>query len=201
MRLLKRLLPSQDIDALLGDIVEESRRRSRLWYWSQIVGSRRRRLVARRAEASAAGRESRRDRTRDADGLLRDRRGNCACDVGVVERRLLCRRVLADAAAWAAAVTLRRARRPCRQLARVRSQRLGGRPLPPRARLAMAMPFLAIIMLLALIPLRIVVTDTGPGIPTMSIVRMIWTFGTLFLSIPGGILLGGYAATRPAERA
>jgi len=37
MNLLKRLLPSQDIDALLGDIVEESRRRSRLWYWAQII--------------------------------------------------------------------------------------------------------------------------------------------------------------------
>jgi hypothetical protein len=35
----------------------------------------------------------------------------------------------------------------------------------------------------------------------MPIVQMIWTFGTLFLSIPGGVLLGGYAATRPVERA
>jgi hypothetical protein len=39
MSLLKRLLPSQDIDALLGDICEESRRRSRLWYWSQIAAA------------------------------------------------------------------------------------------------------------------------------------------------------------------
>jgi hypothetical protein len=37
MKLLQRLLPSQDIDALLGDIVEEARHRSRLWYWSQLV--------------------------------------------------------------------------------------------------------------------------------------------------------------------
>jgi hypothetical protein len=39
MSVLKRLLPSQDIDALLGDIAEESRRRSRLWYWSQIAAA------------------------------------------------------------------------------------------------------------------------------------------------------------------
>jgi hypothetical protein len=37
IQVLWRLLPSQDIDALLGDIVEESRRRSRLWYWMQIL--------------------------------------------------------------------------------------------------------------------------------------------------------------------
>ena len=36
MRLLRRLLPSQDIDALLGDITEEARNRSRLWYWGQL---------------------------------------------------------------------------------------------------------------------------------------------------------------------
>src|SRR5262245_61338103 len=37
MTTLKRLLPSQDIDALLGDIAEEAPRRSRIWYWSQLV--------------------------------------------------------------------------------------------------------------------------------------------------------------------
>jgi len=36
-QLLQRLLPSQDIDALLGDITEEARHRSRLWYWGQIA--------------------------------------------------------------------------------------------------------------------------------------------------------------------
>jgi hypothetical protein len=39
MTMLNRLLPSQDIDALLGDIEEESRRRSTLWYWGQIVAA------------------------------------------------------------------------------------------------------------------------------------------------------------------
>ena len=56
--MLRRLLPSHDIDALLGDIAEESRRRSRLWLWMQlaavlIVGSwhdvRKHRLLALRA--------------------------------------------------------------------------------------------------------------------------------------------------------
>jgi hypothetical protein len=37
MRLVKRLVPSQDIDALLGDITEEERHRSRLWYWGQLI--------------------------------------------------------------------------------------------------------------------------------------------------------------------
>ena len=37
MTILNRLLPSQDIDALLGDIVEERQRgRSASWYWLQL---------------------------------------------------------------------------------------------------------------------------------------------------------------------
>jgi len=35
-RLLRRLLPSSDTDALLGDITEEARHRSRLWCWAQL---------------------------------------------------------------------------------------------------------------------------------------------------------------------
>jgi len=37
MTLLKRFLPSREHEAILGDIVEESRHRSRLWYWSQLL--------------------------------------------------------------------------------------------------------------------------------------------------------------------
>jgi len=37
MTTLKRLLPAHDIDALLGDIAEERPRRSRFWYWSQLL--------------------------------------------------------------------------------------------------------------------------------------------------------------------
>jgi hypothetical protein len=36
IRLLRRLLPSADTDAVLGDITEEARHRSRLWYWGQL---------------------------------------------------------------------------------------------------------------------------------------------------------------------
>lgn len=36
-QLLQRLLPSPDIEALLGDITEEARHRSRVWYWAQLV--------------------------------------------------------------------------------------------------------------------------------------------------------------------
>jgi len=35
-RLLRRLLPSPDTDALLGDITEEARHRSRIWYCAQL---------------------------------------------------------------------------------------------------------------------------------------------------------------------
>ena len=37
MRFFARLLPSHDIDALIGDILEESHRRSRIWRWYQLV--------------------------------------------------------------------------------------------------------------------------------------------------------------------
>lgn len=35
--MLERLLPSQDIEALLGDIAEEAPGRSRIWYWAQVA--------------------------------------------------------------------------------------------------------------------------------------------------------------------
>jgi len=37
MRFFARLLPSHDVDALIGDILEESHRRSRIWRWYQLV--------------------------------------------------------------------------------------------------------------------------------------------------------------------
>jgi hypothetical protein len=39
MTLLERLLPSQDVNSLLGDIDEESRHRSSFWYWGQIAAA------------------------------------------------------------------------------------------------------------------------------------------------------------------
>jgi hypothetical protein len=73
--------------------------------------------------------------------------------------------------------------------------------LHPAHGIALAMPFMAMTTSLALIPLAIVLADTGPGTRSMSALELFVTFGPLFLSIPGGILLGGYAATRPTERA
>lgn len=37
MTIVRRLLPSQDTDALLGDIAEEARHRSRVWYGAQLL--------------------------------------------------------------------------------------------------------------------------------------------------------------------
>jgi hypothetical protein len=36
-RLLKKLVPTHDHDALLGDITEEAPHRSHLWYWTQLA--------------------------------------------------------------------------------------------------------------------------------------------------------------------
>jgi len=52
-------------------------------------------------------------------------------------------------------------------------------------------PFLIMATLLAFIPLVIVLNDTGPDTRSMPIVQIVGIFGTPFLSIPGGILLGG----------
>jgi hypothetical protein len=62
--------------------------------------------------------------------------------------------------------------------------------------IAMVMPFLVTMTLIALIPLVVVLTDTGPGTRRMPVYEIIAIFGPLFGSVPGGILLGGYAATR-----
>jgi hypothetical protein len=37
MTFIEQLLPSEDLAALLGDITEEARHRSTLWYWGQIT--------------------------------------------------------------------------------------------------------------------------------------------------------------------
>jgi hypothetical protein len=201
MTILKRLLPSQDVDALLGDIAEESRRRSRLWFLMQLVAAvvigswrdvRKHPLVALRAVAT---------------GLVT--LTIYFTIVAVVAHVIW---VLANGGYYVGGYWLTLPRGPLPSpygelavfavntlgfglsgWAVVRFHRAHG--------VAMAMPFLAIMTLLALIPLTIVVTDSGPGTRTMSVVQMIWTFGTMFWSIPGGVLLGGYAATRPVERA
>jgi hypothetical protein len=197
MTRIKRLLPSQDIDALLGDIAEEAPRRSRLWYWFQLLAIvvvaswrdvRRHPLLALRAIAT----------------------GFVALSLYFGGVQLIGRviNVLTNGGYYIAGYWLRLSHPPG--------------PPPPYDRvvviaivalgfmlsgwtivrfhraqgIAMAMPFLAAMTLLALIPLAVVLTDTGPGTRHMPVHEIIAIFGPLFGSIPGGILLGGYAATR-----
>jgi hypothetical protein len=200
MRFLKRLLPSQDIDALLGDIAEESRRRSRLWYWSQIAAA----IVV---------------------GSWRDVRKHPSLAVRAVATGLVTLTiyftivaaiaqvmwVLANGGYYLAGYWLTLPRGPLPspygELAVLTVNALGfglsGWAVVRFHRdhgLATAMPFLVIVTLLALILLRIVVTDSGPGTRTMPIVQMIWTFGSLFLSIPGAVFLGGLLGTQPSRK-
>lgn len=199
MTILKRLLPSQDIDALLGDIAEESRRQSRLWFHMQLVA------------AAVVG--SWRDvRTHPLLALRAVATGLVTLSVYFTTVAAIARVmwVLANGGYYVGRYWLTLPRGPLPspygELAVLAVNALGfglsGWAVVRFHRahgLAMAMPFLAIMTLLALIPLTIVVTDTGPGTRTMPIAQMIWTFGTMFLSIPGGILLGGYSATRPVD--
>jgi hypothetical protein len=199
MRFLNRLLPSEDIDALLGDIAEESRRRSRLWYWSQIaaaivVGSwrdvRKHPLLAVRAVATGLVTLTIYFTIVAAIARVMWVLGNGGYYVGGYWLTLP-REPLPSPYGEIAVLAVNSLGFGLSGWAVVRFHRAHG--------LAMAMPFLAIMTLLALIPLTIVVTDTGPGTRMMPIAQMIWTFGTMFLSIPGGILLGGYSATRPVD--
>jgi len=201
MRFLRRLLPSQDIDALLGDIAEESQHRSRLWYWSQLLA-----IVV-----VASWRDA---RSRPLIALRAVATGCVALSIyfgGVV---LIGRviRVLSNGGYYVAGhwLTLPHSPGPpppYDTLAALAINALGfvlsGWAIVRLHRafgIAMAIPFTVMMTSLALIPLAIVLADTGPGTRSMSSLELIATFGPLFLSIPGGILRGGYAATRPAER-
>ena len=48
------------------------------------------------------------------------------------------------------------------------------------------------------IPLTSIVMDTGPGTRTMPLMQIAWIVGSLFASIPGGVLLGGILGARTA---
>jgi hypothetical protein len=66
--------------------------------------------------------------------------------------------------------------------------------------LAMAIPFVIVTTLTVAVLLAIGATGNGPGTRLMPLGEFIAIFGTLFASIPCGILLGGYAATRRQKR-
>jgi len=194
--MLRHLLPSQDIEALLGDIAEESRRRTRLWYWSQLIAvfalgswrdARKHPLLALRAIAT---------------GL-----GALTVYFTIVAAITRVMWVLANGGYYIGGYWLTLPRGPLPspygQLALLAVNSLGfglsGWAVVRFHRahgVAMAMPFLTIVTLLALILSTIVVTDSGPGTRTMSILQMILTFGTLLLSIPGSVLLGGTLGIR-----
>jgi hypothetical protein len=195
-RLLKRLVPAQNHDALLGDIAEERPRRSRFWYCSQLLAIvvvapwrdvRSHPLMALRAVATGCVtlaayfaivlRLNDVIKALSYDGfsvgghritLPNPARLQPPYDAVLVLAISLLGFALAG---WAI----------------VRLHRAYG--------IAMGMLFLAIMTSMALIPLAIVLTDDVPGARSMTISAIIWTFGPLFLSVPGGILLGAYAAT------
>jgi hypothetical protein len=197
MSVLKRLLPSQDIDALLGDIAEEAPRRSRLWYWAQLLAvvlvaswrdARRHPWIALRAIATGA-----------ATLALYFRAVLLAGRVVVV----LTNGGYYIGGHWLTLPDPPGPRPPYDALmvlvinalgfvlsgwAIVRLHRAHG--------IAMTMPFLSVTTLTAVILLAILAADTGPGTRPMPVHQFITIFGTMFLSVPGGILLGGMLGLR-----
>jgi len=201
MTTLKRLLPSHDIDALLGDVAEEQSRRSRLWYWSQLLA-----IVV-----VASWRDV---RSYPLIALSAFATGCVALTVYFGAVMLIGRVILVlsnggyyVSGYWLTLPNPPGPPHPYDVVIVIAINALGfvlsGWAIVRLHRdhgIATAIPFAVLTTLAALIPLAIVATDTGPGTRTMPFPEFIAMFGTLFLSIPGGILLGGYAATRRAEQ-
>ena len=188
---LRHLLPSQDIDALLGDIAEERSRRSRLWYWSQLVA----------VVVVAAWRDARRHPWLTLHAIATGFMTLTVC-FGVALTIGYFLRVLSNGGYYIGGYWLTlphfTERWPYDPLAVITTNALGfflsGWMIVRLHRahgIAMAMSFAVLTTLGALVPLAIVAMDTGPGTRTMPFLEFIMMFGTLFLSIPCGILLGG----------
>jgi hypothetical protein len=196
-QLLRRLLPAQDHDALLGDIVEEAPRRSRIWYWWQLLG----------VVVVASWRDTRRNPWLALRAVV----------TGVATLAIYFRAVLLVARVvvvlsnggyyigrhWLTLPHPLGLSPPYDTVAVLAINALGflisGWVVVRLHRthgIAMAIPFVIVMTLLALVPLTIVVTDTGPGTRSMPPLEMIGTFGTMFVSIPGGVLLGGLLGVR-----
>jgi hypothetical protein len=192
MTMLKRLLPSQDIDALLGDIAEEAPRRSRIWYWSQLLA----------VVLVASWREL---RWHPWLALRAIATGFATLTlyfgtVQLIGRVIL---VLSNGGYYIAGHWLTLSHPPgppppydaaivlviyvlgfaLSGWAIVRLHRAHG--------IAMAMPFLSLTTLMAVILTAILATDTGPGTRPMPLHQFVTIFGTMFASIPLGILAGG----------
>ena len=197
MTVLKRLLPSQDIDSLLGDIAEEAPRRSRLWYWAQLLA----------VFVVASWRDARRHPWL-AGRAIAIGFATLTLYFGTVQVIGRFIRVLSNGGYYIAGHWLT----------------LPSRPLPPapydvlvvqaiialgflisgwaivrfhRAHgLALALPFLFVTTLSAVVLLAILATDTGPGTQPMPARAFAAIFGTMFASIPLGILAGGMLGLR-----
>ncbi len=196
MSVIKDLLPPQDIDALLGDVAEERARRSTLWYWSQLLAivfvaswrdARAHSLIALRATAT---------------GLMTL---TVAFYVALAIGRVLW--VLSHGGYYIGSYWLTLPhftdRWPYDPLAVIGSNALAfflsGWAIVRFHRvhgIAMAMPFLAVMTLFASALLVILAMDTGTGTRPMPLGQFIAIFGTLFASVPGGILLGGIVGLR-----
>jgi hypothetical protein len=191
MRTLNRLFPCHDIDALLGDIAEERPRRSRFWYWCQLLA-----IVV-----VASWRDIR------AHPLIALRAivtGFATLTVwfGVALAIGYVLRVFSNGGYYFGGYWLTLPhftdRWPYDPLAVITTNALGfflsGWTIVRLHRahgIAMVISFLIMATLLALTPLVIVLNDTGPGTRSMPIAQIVGILGTLFLSIPFGILLGG----------
>jgi hypothetical protein len=200
MRLLELLFPSQDTDALLGDICEEARHRSRFWYWKQllaavVVGSwrdaRRHPLLALRALATAIG-----------AGTI------YFTLVAAIARAMW---VLSNGGYYVGGYWLTLPARPIPERydllvvlvvnslgsglsgwAATRFHRAHG--------IAMAMPYLAIMSLLSIILITAIVTDTGPGTRVLPLLGVLSIAATILVSGPVSALLGALAGVRSAAR-
>jgi len=202
MTTMKRMLPSHDIDALLGDIAEERSRRSRFWYWSQLLAIavvaswrdvRSHPLIALRAVATGGvtlvGYFTIVLRLNDVIKAW----SNHGINVGGHHLALPNPALLQPPYDVILVLAINLLGFALAGWAIVRLHRAHG--------IGMAMLFVALMTSLALIPLAIVLTDDAPGARAMTITAIIWTFGPLFLSVPGGILLGAYAAIGPFKTA
>ena len=200
MKLLELLLPSQDHDALLGDICEESRHRSRLWYWAQILA----------VLAIGSWREVRRHPWLALRGIAT---GIAVLMIYFTIVAAIARAmwVLSNGGYYVGGHWLTLPARPIPERydvllvlvvnslgfgvsgwAATRFHRALG--------VAMTMPYLAITGLLSLILIAGVVTDTGPGTRTLPLLGVVSIVGMIFVSMPVSVLLGALAGARGEAR-
>jgi hypothetical protein len=199
MTFLQRLLPSHDHESLLGDIKEEAPRRSRVWYWSQLVA-----LVL-----VASWQDVRRHPKEAWAALLTGEVALAVCfafATGVTRVMwtlqnggyylggywlTLPHGPLPAPYGGLVAIAINTLAMAFSGWVIARFNRAHG--------LAMVLPHMILMSLVALAPLASVINDNGPGIRVMTVAAMLWTIGSTYVSIPGGILLGGILGLPPAR--